>query len=71
MKFVAKPNTWYDAGTEVKILVECGTVYDCDDMHPSLNVLCQGIRNGDIDEEMCCSDEFYIVGDAYFEDKGA
>lgn len=63
MKFLSN-GTWFDKGTEVEILIECGTVYH-ENGTPTMQVLAKGLRNGDIDEEMCTIDEFYIVGDDY------
>lgn len=63
MKFISD-GTWFDKGTEVKILSECGTVYDSDGK-PGLNVLALGLRHGEYDEEMCHIEEFIIVGDDY------
>lgn len=63
MKFISD-GTWFDKGTEVTILVECGTVYNKDGK-PSLRVLAKGLRHGDLDEEICDMEEFTIVGDDY------
>jgi hypothetical protein len=63
VKFISD-GTWFDKGTEVTILAECGTVYDKDGK-PSLQVLASGLRNGDLDEEMCDMEEFIIVGDDF------
>ena len=65
MKFISD-GTWFDKGTEVTILAECGTVYDKDGK-PSLQVLASGLRNGCLDEEICDMEEFVIVGDDYIE----
>lgn len=64
MKFVSD-GTWFDEGTEVEILAECGTVYDGDTGKPTLQVLAAGLRNGSRDEEMCTMEEFYVVGDEW------
>jgi len=64
MKFLAKPNTWYDEMTEVEIVDEYCTVYDKDGP-PTLHCLCRGLKNGSIDEEICVAEEFIIVGDDY------
>jgi hypothetical protein len=62
MKFISD-GTWFDKGTEVKILVECGTVWS--DNIPTLSVLASGLKDGYIDEERCCMEEFIAVGDDY------
>ena len=64
MKFISD-GTWFDKGTEVKILAECGTVYDGDTGIPTLNVLVSGLKNGSPDEEMCTMEEFMIVDDSF------
>ena len=53
-KYIAKPDTWFDEGTEVFLYEDtiCGT-------YPE-QVLAKGIHNGDIDEELCLMDEFEI-----------
>ena len=70
MKFYALPDNWYDEGTEVIIVAECGTVYSFEDGKkiPSLHLLCRGYKGGYIDEEMCNSEEFALVNDDYFTD---
>lgn len=65
MKFLAKPDTWYDEGTEVKILQEHCTVFDASRKILTLQVLCSGLKDGEIDEELCVMDEFYIVSDDF------
>jgi len=50
IKYVAKPNTWFDEGSEVSITL----LYS--DM-----VLACGLHNGKIDEEVCGIDEFEKV----------
>lgn len=71
MKFCTLKDNWYDVGTEVIILAECGTVYDSPSSKiPSLHLLCRGYKNGTLDEEMCNSEEFALVSDDFFaEDK--
>lgn len=66
MKFISD-GTWFDKYTEVEILVECGTVYSKDGV-PTLHVLARGLRHGSVDEEMCCVEEFIVVGDDYEKD---
>jgi len=64
MKFISD-GTWFDKGTEVKILVECGTVYNRDTGIPTLSVLAAGFKNGNPDEEMCTMEEFMIVDNSF------
>ena len=68
MKFISN-GTWFDKGTEVEIVAECGTVYDGDTGAPTLQVFAAGLRNGSPDEEMCTMEEFYVVSDDYGVDK--
>lgn len=63
MRFIAKPDEWFDAGTEVRLIDD---YRDSDEMiyNRSLNAgLFEGFRNGLLDQEVCCFDEFDIVGD--------
>lgn len=53
MKFIAKPNTWFDEGTEVELLF---------DIHENYGLFC-GLRNGHLDEESCMYDEFEVISD--------
>lgn len=48
--FISKEGEWYDEGTEVKFIAVLG--------HNS--VLCDGIRNGAGDEELCHLSEFIV-----------
>ena len=66
MKFYALPYYWYDPGTEVIIIDEYTTVYDKEDV-PSLHLLARGYKDGSIDEEICCSEEFAMVANDYFD----
>lgn len=49
----AKPNTWFDEGTEVKLV---------DDYRPKLpcGLFC-GLQDGKLDEEICSFNEFKII----------
>ena len=51
-KYIAKPDTWFDKGTEVKHIA----VFDQEDWG-----LFQGYRNGSLDEETCLLEEFEVV----------
>jgi hypothetical protein len=64
MKFISD-GTWFDKGTEVKILDEHCTVFYNDGRIPTLQVLARGLRNGREDEEVCTMNEFYVVGDDF------
>ena len=63
MKFISD-GTWFDKGTEVEIIVECGTVWSIDNI-PTLHVLARGLKDGNLDEEICCMEEFIAVSDDY------
>ncbi len=50
MKYVAKPDTWFDTGMKVKLI---------DDYRPVVNIgLFRGYHHGKLDEELCSFDEF-------------
>lgn len=53
MKYIAKPDTWYDEGTEAQLI---------DDYRPQIDsgLFC-GYKNGKLDEEICSFDEFEVV----------
>ena len=48
---IALPGGWFDEGTEVHIVADCGEI----------GWLVSGLRNGRPDEEVCPSDEFKAV----------
>lgn len=69
-KYTALPDTWYDEGTEAKVIAGPYDSYipdgiDKDNCPPDMNIngwaLFEGIRNGKLDEETCCLDEFEIT----------
>lgn len=49
-KYIAKPNTWFDEGTEAKLLADCGFFG-----------IFEGIREGKPDEETCLYEEFEVI----------
>jgi hypothetical protein len=49
MTWIAKPGTWFDAGTEANLICE---------VVPGESALFTGIRNGRPDDEVCGLDEF-------------
>lgn len=60
MKYKVKPDTWFDEGTEVKLIDDYrdakfpnGAFSDCG--------LFRGYKNGELDEEICPFDEFEIM----------
>ena len=53
--FIAKPDTWYDEGTEATLIGEPWDV-----IGGKAGVFC-GIRNGSEDEEVCAYDEFVVA----------
>lgn len=57
MKKYISDGTWFDKGTEAKII---GEPYGDEHM---VSGLFEGIRNGDIDQEVCLLEEFEIIED--------
>ncbi len=59
MKYIAKADTWFDEGTEAIPIIDFVDAYDDWEM-TKLNPfsLFRGIRNGEVDEEICTIDEF-------------
>ena len=55
MRYFAKPDTWFDAGTEVFL------VADCDQG----GWLMSGMHEGKEDEELCDPDEFEVVKEPF------
>lgn len=51
-KYIAKPNTWFDEGTEATLICEITSEYG----------LFSGIKDGKEDEEGCLYEEFDIWG---------
>lgn len=53
VKYIAKPDEWFDAGTEAELI---------DDYRPRMNSgLFRGIYEGKSDEEVCSFEEFEIT----------
>ena len=50
-KYIAKKDTWFDAGTEAELIGEVWN--EC--------ALFSGIHNGEKDEELCQLEEFNII----------
>lgn len=62
MRYITKPNKYFDAGTEATMLGESWEVYaDYDEICPCRVAVFQGIKDGKPDEEVCSVDEFDIV----------
>jgi len=55
-RYIAKPDTWFDEGTESHLLFEVGGEPPCG--------LFRGTRKGEIDEEVCNFEEFETVDEA-------
>jgi hypothetical protein len=55
MKYIAKPNTWFDEGTEIELVDDYGKDKRCP--MPGVGLFC-GLKNGHLDEEVCTFDEF-------------
>lgn len=58
--FIAKPNTWFDEGTEAKLLQHIQDPCDGDFKCPGFGLF-KGFVEGELDEEICNYDEFEIV----------
>jgi hypothetical protein len=55
VKYISRHDEWFDEGTEVKLI---------DDYrgHRGLNSgLFEGLRDGRLDQEVCCFDEFDVI----------
>lgn len=48
--YIAKPNTWYDKGTEARLQFM---------IENDIGLFC-GIKNGSVNEEICFLDEFEV-----------
>lgn len=57
MRYIAKPDTWFDAGTDV-------TLIDDFSDHGWMIGLFGGLRHGRRDEEVCRFEEFEVIDDA-------
>jgi hypothetical protein len=66
-KYIAKPDTWFDEGTEVKLLNNFGECLrkgkDYSDMIKTEWGLFEGLVDGESDEETCDFLEFDIIED--------
>lgn len=67
MKYIAKPNTWYDEGTEAVPVSDFWTLHLIKKncfltwiKYETSAVFC-GIKDGKEDEEVCCINEFNII----------
>lgn len=61
VRYIAKPDEWFDSGTEVKLIDDYRTS-DAMIYHKSLNAgLFEGLRNGVLDQEVCDFDEFEVL----------
>jgi len=60
VKYITKPNEWFDEGTEA---VPVTGFWDCYNENGELvgAAVFRGIRKGEVDEEVCCEDEFEMV----------
>jgi len=57
MKYIAKPNTWFDEGTEAVPIRDFWVNYVKLEVQVSSSVF-RGIRNGIHDEHICIVDDF-------------
>jgi len=61
MKYIAKPNTWFDEGTEAFPASGCWEAYnELGLINIVRAAVFSGIKNGNPDEEICSEDEFDI-----------
>lgn len=69
IRYVAKPDTWFDAGTECELLVDCrpqapfGVFRGLRTSNSSTSLRTTGEKY--IDEETCNFNEFEVVGDNF------
>ena len=62
IKYIAKPDTWFDEGSEATLLGELWNDYrDAKLTIKSQSGLFLGYKNGKLDEEVCCIDEFIEI----------
>lgn len=62
-RYRAKPNTWFDEGTEVEILDVLSSIWDDLDGVYIMTVCAVGLKNGKLDEEICMMDEFEEINE--------
>ncbi len=63
MRYIAKPDTWFDEGTEARPVTgfwDCSTLEDGKYVHTE-SAIFLGFRNGKLDEEGCSLLEFDIT----------
>lgn len=64
IKYVAKPDEWFDEGTEVKLIDDYRADSSMYFGGPSMNAgLFEGLKDGKVDQEVCSFDEFDIIED--------
>lgn len=63
MKYISKPNEWFDEGTEATLVTEIWDKGRCIDCGKGRTAIFAGIRHGKPDEEMCCLCEFEEIED--------
>lgn len=61
IKYTAKPNTWFDEGTEAVPLTEIWKTSERFNGPIIGSALFLGIRDGKEDEEVCSLSEFFIT----------
>lgn len=63
-KYIAKPDTWFDVGTEAQPVTgfwDCGTLNEDGEYVNTQSAIFLGIRNGKEDEEGCSLLEFEVT----------
>ncbi len=62
MRFIAKPDTWFDEGSEVKLVDDYRNPSGVTRFNPlDESGLFEGFRLGRIDQEICLFEEFDIL----------
>lgn len=62
IKYIAKPDEWFDEGTEVKLIDDYRSSSAMYFGGASMNAgLFEGLRDGKVDQEVCSFDEFLEI----------
>jgi hypothetical protein len=57
VKYIAKPHTWFDAGTEVTLIEDMRLAR----LHPVNSGIFEGYRNRKFCQEICSFEEFEVI----------
>jgi len=67
IKYIAKPDEWFDVGTEVQLIDDYRASSAMYFGGPEMNAgLFEGLKDGKIDQEVCSFDEFDIIEEGDF-----